>query len=58
MKSCLIRPATDVARELENAVIALIAMTLAQQNRAPDIFQRGINSIGKQLNNDRLLRPG
>ena len=47
-----------VARELENAVIALIAMTLAQQNRASDIFQRGINSISQQLNDDWLLRPG
>src|SRR4029450_6308274 len=32
----------DVSRELENAVIARIPLALAQQNCAPDIFQRGI----------------
>src|ERR1700757_2322896 len=40
----LFNPAfNDLSRKLENAVVALIAMALAQQNRASDIFQRGIN---------------
>src|SRR4029077_14136403 len=51
------RLAHDVARELKNAVVALIAMALAQQNRASDILQRRINSVGQQLNTDRLWRP-
>ena len=46
----------DIACELQNAVITLIAIELAQHHRLPDIFQRGINSVSKQLDDDRLLR--
>ena len=46
------------AGKLENAIVVLIPVQLAQQNRAADILQRRINSINQQLHDHRLLRPG
>ena len=59
MKSCLIRPAVDIAGQLQNAVsFADCRAKLTHEQRRRQVLQRGVDRVNQQLHHDRLMRTG